>query len=79
MRLEISRYGKKNHNQSTSLSATSCDSIEKKSQQPVEYTCGNQLVLEIGFYNQIENINKVLGSNKFFCHLRIVVWQYKNR
>ena len=31
------------------------------------------------FYNWFKNIDKVLSSNKFFCHLGIVVKQYKNR
>ncbi len=30
-------------------------------------------------YDWFENINKVLDSDKFFCRLGTVVWQYKSR
>ncbi len=48
MGLAIGRHGEKNHDQSGSPSATSCDGIEEKPRQPVEYACDNQAVLGIG-------------------------------
>ncbi len=53
MGLVIGRYDEKNHNRFGSPSATSCDGIEEKPRQPVEYACGNQAVLEIGFLRSV--------------------------
>ena len=34
---------------------------------------------EQALYNWFKNFDKLLGSNKFFCNLRIVVRQYKSK
>lgn len=49
MGLEISRYGKRNHEQPDWPSTTSCDGNEKNFSQPIKYAFGNIQVLETAF------------------------------